>query len=94
MRLALVVGTVTSTIDHPAFDGRRLLICDHVTPDGEPEGTYVIAIDGIGAGPGETVIVLDEGSSARQMLEMATGPVRAIVAGIVDDVAMDPVLPL
>ncbi|HEX9854283.1 MAG TPA: EutN/CcmL family microcompartment protein [Acidimicrobiia bacterium] len=94
MRIARVAGTVTSTINHPTFDGRSLLICDYVSPDGQPEGGYVIAVDTIGAAPDETVLVLDEGSSARQALGLSTGPVRALVVGIVDAVAMVPVLPL
>ena len=51
-----------------------------------PTGGYLIALDGIGAGNGETVLVLDEGTGARQILDDAQAPVRSIVVGIVDGI--------
>jgi microcompartment protein CcmK/EutM len=86
VKLGRVVGTVVSTINAPVFDGRRLLVCDLVDPAGAPAGGYVIAIDTVGAGAGETVLLLDEGNSARQILGLATAPVRTVVVGIVDAV--------
>lgn len=85
MKIARVVGTVTSTINAPVFDGRTLLLCDLVEPDGRPAGGYLIAVDTIGAGVGQTVLILDEGGSARQILGApANAPVRTLVVGIVD----------
>ncbi|MBI5879879.1 MAG: EutN/CcmL family microcompartment protein [Chloroflexi bacterium] len=86
MRLARVAGTVVSTINTPALDDRTLLICDWLDPDGNALGGYVIAVDTVGAGAGETVLVLDEGNSARQVLGQADAPIRAIIVGIVDAV--------
>jgi len=86
MKLGLVVGTVVSTINAPVFDDRRLLMCDLVDPSGEPVGGYLIAVDTVGAGAGETVLLLDEGNSARQILGLTTAPVRTLVVGIVDAV--------
>jgi ethanolamine utilization protein EutN len=86
VKLGRVVGTVVSTINVPVFDGRRLLVCDLVGPDGEPAGGYLIAVDTVGAGAGETVLLLDEGNSARQILGLSTAPVRTLVVGIVDAV--------
>lgn len=86
MKLARVVGTVVSTINAPVFDDRKLLVCDLVAPDGTTAGGYLIAVDTVGAGAGETVLLMDEGSSARQVLGSADGPVRTIVVGIVDHV--------
>lgn len=89
MKLARVVGPVVSTICTPVYEGRRLLLCDFIHPSGEPAGGYVIAVDVAGAGPGETVLILDEGNSARQILNREPdGEVRAVVAGIVDEVAV------
>ena len=85
MKLARVAGTVVSTIKAPVFEHRRLLLCDFLGADGEPSGGYVIAVDTVDAGIGETVLVLDEGNGARQILEEATAPVRAVVVGIVDE---------
>ncbi len=90
MKLARVVGSVVSTIHSPIFEGRRLLLCDFLDAAGKPTGKYTIAIDNVDAGAGEVVIVLDEGNSARQMLAAGPdAPVRAVVAGIVDELFVD-----
>lgn len=86
MKLGRVVSTVVSTICAPVFEGRRLLLVDLVSPSGESTGDYVIAVDVVDAGAGETVLVLDEGNGARQIVGMDPAPIRAVVVGIVDDV--------
>ncbi len=86
MILARVSGRITSTIHHDDMSGRKLLVCDKLNAAGEKTGGYVIAIDTIGAGAGEKVIILDEGNGARQILEMDQMPVRSVVVGVVDDV--------
>jgi ethanolamine utilization protein EutN len=86
MKLARVVGTVVSTINAPAFDGRTLLLCDLLDPSGRPSGGYMIAVDSVGAGAGEIVLLLDEGNSARQVLAAPGAPIRTVVVGIVDAV--------
>ena len=85
MKVAMVAGTVVSTINHGLFDGEKLLLCDLLKADGTVSG-YTIAVDRVGAGVGEKVLILDEGSSARQIMGLETGPIRALVVGIVDDV--------
>ncbi len=85
MLVGNVVGTVTSTINHGFYDGERLLVCRIVDRE-EDSGTYLICTDRVGAGTGETVLILDEGSSARQIYEIETGPIRSVVVGIVDDI--------
>ncbi len=91
MKLARVVGTVVSTINDPFFDGRRLLVCDLLDAAGrEAAGGYMIAVDVVGAGAGETVILLDEGNSSRQILEAPGAPIRTLVVGIVDAVELAP----
>ena len=89
MKLARVSGTVVSTIHADVFEGRKLLLCDYLDLDGEETGDYVIAVDVVDAGAGETVLILDEGNSARQVLGLAGGPVRALVVGIVDQLVVD-----
>lgn len=86
MKLARVVGTVVSTIKSPIFDGRALLLVDLLEPDGREAGGYLIAVDTVGAGAGETVLVLDEGTSARQIVGAPYGPLRTVIVGIVDAV--------
>jgi ethanolamine utilization protein EutN len=88
MKIARVTGTVVSTIHAPIFDGRRLLLCDLLDLAGEPTGGYTIAVDTVGAGAGETVLILDEGNSARQVVGDPDAPLRAVVVGIVDEVTV------
>ena len=84
MILGRVIGSVVSTIHHPIVDGRALLLAERLDAGGQGAGGYIIAIDAIGAGQGETVLILDEGSGARQILADDAAPVRSIVVGIVD----------
>jgi ethanolamine utilization protein EutN len=86
VKLAKVVGTVVSTIKAPIFDERALLLVDLLEPDGRPASGYLIAVDTVGAGAGETVLVIDEGSSARQIVGAPSGPLRTVIVGIVDHV--------
>ena len=88
MKLGRVVGNVVSTINAPIFDHRRLLVCDLLDEKGEARGGYLIAVDTVGAGPGEQVLILDEGNGARQILDRENAPVRAVVVGIVDEIAL------
>lgn len=90
MKLARVVGNVVSTVNSPALDGRTLLLCDLLDPSGRPSGGYLIAVDAIGAGAGETVLLLDEGNGARQVLRAPDAPIRTVVVGIVDEVTDGP----
>jgi microcompartment protein CcmK/EutM len=91
MILARVAGRITSTVHHRDLAGRTLLLCVRVDPAGRRSGGYVIAVDRVGAGAGETVLVLDEGNGARQVLGVPGMPVRSVVVGIVDDLDRTPV---
>jgi microcompartment protein CcmK/EutM len=91
MKLGRVVGTVVSTVNSPDLDDRTLLLCDLLDPAGQPAGGYLIAVDTVGAGAGETVLILDEGNSARQVLSAPGAPIRTLVVGIVDAVVEGPV---
>ena len=84
MILGRVTGSIVSTIHHPVVNGRTLLVAERLDQNGRPTGGYIIAVDAIGAGQGETVLILDEGSGARQILADDAAPVRSIVVGIVD----------
>ena len=83
MKIGRVAGTVVSPISHPFFDGQRLLLCDLVDPAGTADG-YLIAVDVVDAGVGDQVLICDEGTSARQIFEIDTGPIRSVIVGIVD----------
>ncbi len=87
MILGRVSGEIHSTINHPFYDARKLLVVERTDPEGTPAGGYVIAVDTVGAGVGERVLVLDEGNGARQVLDAPDAPVRSVIVGIVDAVA-------
>ena len=87
MFLGVVKGSIYSTINHPAYDDRPLLFVDRIAPDGKETGQYIIAVDSVGAGDGETVLVIDEGNSARQVLDDSMAPVRSVIVGIVDEIS-------
>lgn len=89
MKLGRVAGTVVSTISHPVYDDRRLLMCDLLDADGNDTGGYLICVDAVDAGPGETVLIIDEGNGARQVVGDPHGPIRAVVVGIVDELLVD-----
>ncbi len=87
MTVGTVVGEIHSTINHPFYDARKLLIVDKGLPGSRSTGDYIVAVDTVGAGPGELVLVLDEGNGARQVLDSENGPVRSVIVGIVDHIA-------
>ena len=86
MFIGQVTGEITSTINHPDYDNRRLLIVDRLDPSGTPTGAYLIAVAATDAGVGDRVLVLDEGNGARQILNNSKAPVRSVVVGVVDSV--------
>lgn len=90
MYIGRVKGTVVGTVKHPLFEGRKLLLVARLNLDGSEAEAYDICVDGIQAGVGDVVLVLDEGGSARQVIgKRGTGPVRAVVMGIVDQVTLN-----
>ena len=89
MYIGCVVGTVVATIKISHLQGRRLLLVDQLDLDGRPSGDYDIAVDVAQAGPGDTVLVIDEGNGARQILGIDPGAVRAVIVGVVDEVSLD-----
>ena len=88
MKVGVVIGTVVCAQQHPFYDGHKQLVVRYTRPDGSfDKEHYVVAVDRLGAGVGERVLVKDEGNSARQLLGTdAFGPVRSVVVGIVDAV--------
>ena len=88
MRLARIIGTVVATRKDSRLEGKKLLICRHVNPDGEDEAAYVVAVDTVSAGFHEKVLIV-QGSSARMASGCKDIPVDAAVVGIVDEVSQD-----
>ncbi len=89
MTLGTVRGHIVSTINHPFYDGRKLLIVEKEDFAGRPAG-YIIAIDSaVNPGVGERVLVIDEGNSARQIVNDTQAPLRSIIVAIVDEVSQE-----
>ena len=88
MILARVVGTVVATRKDPRLEGKMLLVIQPVSPEGKPDGSYVIAVDTVSAGNRELVIAVS-GSSARMAEGCKDIPVDSSIVGIVDTVSMD-----
>jgi ethanolamine utilization protein EutN len=86
MKVGKVIGTVVSTVKHSSLSGQKLLIVLPLHPDGKSAGNSVLAIDTVQAGMGDTVLLMEEGNSARMILGQSMGPVRSVIAGIVDSV--------
>lgn len=87
MYIGRVVGNVVATIKHPFFEGRKLLLVQRLDLDQKPTATYDITVDDVSAGVGDVVLVLDEGTGARQILRGGNdAPVRAVVVGVIDDI--------
>ena len=89
MTIGTVRGHIVSTIHHPFYGGKKLLVVEKEDFGGKPGG-YLIAIDGgVSAGVGERVLVIDEGNSARQVVQDSQAPLRSIIIGIIDRVDVE-----
>jgi len=85
MILGRVIGSLWATAQHPSFDPVRLVLVVPEDPlTGEVGGPTVLAVDSVGSGSGDTVLVVYEGSSSRQVLADPRTPAEAVVVGIVD----------
>ena len=85
MLLAKIVGTVVATRKDPRLVSNKLLIARPIDPRGKAEGNYLVAVDTVDAGVGETVLIVS-GSSARMAAGLKDCPVDAAVIGIIDDI--------
>jgi ethanolamine utilization protein EutN len=90
MLLARVVGTVVATQKNRKFDGAKLLLVQPLTLDDKPRGTALIAVDALGAGVHEKVLIVMEGRAAGEALGRKLAPVDVAVVGIVDTVDVVP----
>jgi len=86
LQLARVVGTVVATQKHEAFRGAKLLLVQPVGLDDTPRGTALLAVDSVGAGVHEKVLIVMEGRAAGEALGRKGAPVDAAIVGIVDSV--------
>lgn len=89
MQLARVIGTVVSTQKHHTFEGAKLLLVQPLTIDDRPRGTALLAVDSVGAGVHERVLIVLEGRAAAEAVGRAGTPVDAAIIGIVDSVDIE-----
>ncbi len=86
MKLCRVKGNIVATVKHPAFHAHKLMIVQPLDEAQHDTGDSFIAIDLAQAGPGDLVLVIQEGNGARQLLRAPNAPVRSVIVGIVDAV--------
>jgi microcompartment protein CcmK/EutM len=90
MQIGRVVGTVVSTQKNRKLEGAKLLLVQPLTLQDEPRGVALLAIDSVGAGVGEKVLVVIEGKAAGDALGRKAAAVDAAIIGIVDSVDCQP----
>lgn len=86
MQIARVIGTVVATQKHRKFEGAKLLLVQPLNPDDSARGTALLAVDGVGAGVSEKVLIVLEGRAAGEALGRKAAPVDAAIVGIIDSV--------
>lgn len=84
MQVARIDGVVVSTVHHPSLSGQRSVICQPLNEHGTPEGQPVLAIDPLGAGLHQVVLVSTDGSRTREIVKDEHSPLRNYVAAILD----------
>ena len=89
MQIARVVGTVIATQKHRKFHGAKLLLVQPLNPDDTPRGSALLAVDAVGAGVHEKVLVVLEGRAAGEAVGTRAAPVDAAIVGIIDRVEVE-----
>lgn len=89
MKLARVIGNVVATRKHRCFQGQKILIVQPVDENGADSGPSFLSCDNANAGPGDLVLVEQEGNTARELLGTSKDPLHSVIVGIVDSVAVD-----
>ena len=89
MKIARVVGTVVTPVQHPAYDGRRLLAVRPLSPDLTPTADRMFtAVDRCQAGVGDLVLLMAEGSSVREIVGDEHAPIRTAAVGVIDEISL------
>ncbi len=85
MIIGKVTGTYVSTQKNDQLHDKKILIVQPITPEGNPSGREILAVDVVDAGVGDKVLLMSEGTSARQILTNDKIPVHTVIVGVVDD---------
>ena len=84
MKLGKVIGSVESTVKHPCYRNTKLMVVQPLDQHQQPKGRTHPAIDTVGAGPGDIVLVVEEGKAAQAIIGQKRIPIRTLIVGIVD----------
>ncbi|HPG38256.1 MAG TPA: EutN/CcmL family microcompartment protein [bacterium] len=88
MELAVVIGNITSTVNHPAYNRCKLLLIENVDINLCKTGNVTVAVDTVDAGCGDIVLVAREGKTASDILGIKQAPVRSMIIGYVDSLGI------
>ncbi len=86
MTIGKVTGTYVATQKNQELRGKKILIVQPLTPERKPSGREILAVDVVDAGVGDTVLLMSEGTSARQVLVNDKIPVHTVIVGVIDDI--------
>lgn len=89
MQIGRVIGDVSSTQKHPSHEGRKLLLVQPLDLDGSERGTAIVAVDGVNAGMGDRVLLVQDGFAAFTTLGLKQSPIDSAVIGIIDHVELE-----
>jgi len=84
MILARIDGTIVASACHPSMAGRRTVICQPLDPEGRDEGTPILAVDPLGAGLHQRVVLSTDGATTRKLVGDPKSPLRNLIIGVVD----------
>ncbi|NLP11005.1 EutN/CcmL family microcompartment protein [bacterium] len=94
MILARVIGSLVATIKHDSYQNRKIMLVKPISPDGQMKSLLMVAVDTVGCGVGDTVLVASEGRAAMELLGLKKRPpLRSIVTAIVDRIDYSPISP-
>jgi len=87
MMIARVKGSVVSSFKHRDYENKNVFVIQPLDPELNPVGKSMLAVDGAKAGVGDIVLIIDEGGSAKMVLEDSNlTAIRCVIAGIIDSV--------
>jgi ethanolamine utilization protein EutN len=89
MKLARIIGNVVATRKHGCFKGHKILIVQPVDENGADTGQSFLSCDTVNSGPGDLVLVQQEGNTARELLGTRQDPFHSVIVAIVDKVSID-----
>ncbi len=89
MLLCKVTGTIVSTQKNPTLNDRKLLLIQAMNLDGSLSGRDILAVDDVDAGVGDTVLAIQEGAGAQQILRRKDVPVHTVIVAVVDGYSME-----